>query len=62
VCIEDDDFVIVEEDKIVNFNPTEYFVSENGTYAILMLMLNAPAEENCTVPKEVLKQNYVFQY
>ena len=43
VTITDDD------KKLVNFNPTEYSVSENGTYVILMLMLNAPAEENCTV-------------
>ena len=43
VTITDDD------KKIINFNPTEYSVSEDGTNAILMLMLNAPAEENCTV-------------
>ena len=49
VCIEDNDVVIVEQEKIVNFSPTEYYVSEDGTSAVLMLMLNAPAEENCTV-------------
>ena len=43
VTIKDDD------SKIVNFNPTEYSVSEDGTSAVLMLMLNAPAGENCIV-------------
>ena len=43
VTITDDD------KKLVNFNPIEYSVSENGTYVIVMLMLNTPAEENCTV-------------
>ena len=38
-----------DDSKIVNFNPTEYSVSEDGTSAVLMLMLNAPAGENCTV-------------
>jgi tRNA threonylcarbamoyladenosine modification (KEOPS) complex Cgi121 subunit len=43
VTITDDD------KKLVNFNPIEYSVSEDDTYVILMLMLNTPAEENCTV-------------
>ena len=46
VTITDDD------SKIVNFNPTEYSVSEDGTYVILMLMLNAPAGEDCTIQVE----------
>ena len=41
-----------DKQKIVNFNPTEYFVNEDGNFAILILMLNAPAEENCTVVVE----------
>jgi hypothetical protein len=40
--------------KIVNFNPTEYSVSEDGTYVILMLMLNAPAGEDCTVQVQTM--------
>ena len=46
VTITDDD------SKIVNFSPTEYSVTEDGSSAVLMLMLNAPAGEDCTVQVE----------
>ena len=57
VTIKDDDI-----EKIVNFNPTEYFVIEDGISAVLMLMLNAPAEEECTVVVQTSEGSALGEY